>query len=385
MEKEIWKWILNSFTDEGIANIALVMGIKIPGFRQINPQHKKFKLVRPKIIQAALQQEFAQKLYDFADSSFEEHEEVESYREKSVEELLKLLIEEEEIQPSFLLGILLSDDDEENHEKAFQIYTKLKEEEKLDFLEQQADEKASAADKSDEQDLHDEETFKKLRDELKSAKQMIDKLEKRLKNIEQKNEELKAKEVKTQTALKNEKKRSKEEKSKQSQEINSLKGEIGNLKHRVKSLSPEKDLLQKQLDKQTKLINTKDEEIKRLHALALKQKTDLEKLSSVQERLTEVQENSSESGQKMKVALIGNPKNSRIHQYQKFELKIIEGTKVQEEETHLVLDNTDQVWLLTYKIPRKTQNRVRSLVKGKKVIEFTTFNDLENYMLKGMV
>ena len=82
--------------------------------------------------------------------------------------------------------------------------------------------------------------------------------------------------------------------------------------------------------------------------------------------------------------MIGDPKNSRIQKYPKFELTIIEGPDVQ-EEIHLALDRLDQIWLLTYKIPTSIQKRVRSLGKGKHMKEFATFNDLENYMLKGMI
>lgn len=378
MEKEIWKWILNSFSDEGIVNIAKTLGIKIPGFRQLNSQQKNFNIIRPKIIQAALQQKFAKKLRKFFHSAIEKQTKVESLKEKSIEELLEIL--EEDMQPSFLLGMLLSCEDEESQEKAIQIYRKLKGEKKLDLLEQQADEKESSPEM---EDVQDDETFKSLQEEMKSAQQTIEKLEKKLKNIEKKNEELKAKETKIQVALKNEKKRGKEEKNTLSHEIHSLKGEIGSLKHQVKSISSEKELLQNQMDKQTASINTKDEEIKRLNALTLKLRTDLEKLSNIQERSADVQGNQRDP--KIKVALIGDPKNSRIQTYNKFELTVIEGTEIQEEETPIVLNNTDQIWMLTYKIPKSIQKRVRSLVTEKKIIEFPTFIDLENYMLKGMV
>ena len=159
------------------------------------------------------------------------------------------------------------------------IYTRLKEEDKLDLLEKQANE--TGTDVEDE-DVQDKEALKKLHEELKSAQQLIDKLEKRLKKFEQKNEELKSKEAMTQKALINEKKRGKEEKKALSNEVNSLKGEMGSLKHQVKSTASEKELLQKKIDKQIGSIKTKDEEIARLNALVLKLNTDLDKLSDLE-------------------------------------------------------------------------------------------------------
>lgn len=373
MEKEIWKWILDHFLDEGIAAIAHTLGIKIPGFRQLNPQQQKFKIVRPKIIQAALHQRHAQDLNEFFRETIEEGFDIESFKEKGIEELMQLV--EEEMSPSILLSVLLSSEDEENQAKAEELYTRLKEEDKLELLEKQANET-----ETDDEDVQDNEGLRKLHEELKSAQQLIDKLEKRLKKFEQKNEELKSKEAMAQNALKNEKKRGKDEKKVLSNEVNALKGEIGNLKHQVNSATSEKESLQKTIDKQIGSIKTKDEEIARLNALVLKLNTDLDRLSE----LEEVYGGAFSDQQKIKVALIGNPKNSSIQKYPKFELTIIEGPDV-EEEMPLSLDQLDQIWLLTYKVPRSIQKCVRSLGKGKQMKEFATFTDLENYMLKGMI
>ena len=380
VEKEIWKWILDSFSDEGIASIADSFGIKIAGFRQLNSQQKNFKMIRPRIIKAALHQRHAQKLTDFFNSIDEDQTEIESVRKKNTEELLQLV--EEEIQPSMLLGILLSSDEKENLVKAEKIYTQLKDQEKLDLLERQADEMESNVDNDDETE---NKTLANLQEEFKAAKQIIEKLDKRIKKFEQKMDELKSKDAMNQVALKNEKKRSKEEKNTLIQEINGLKGEIGNLKHQEKSTSSEKASLQKKLDNQTGTLKLKNEEISRLNALVLKLQSDLEKHENLKETTAHIEGNLDQVNQKVKVALFGDPKNSRIKNYHKFELTIIEGTEVLEEKTHIALDSSDQVWLLKYKIPRSTQKRVRSLLKGKQLKEFTTFIDLEDYMLKGTI
>src|SRR4051794_20504380 len=123
MEKEIWKWILESFNDEGIANIGQNIGIKIPGFRQINPHQKRFKILRPALIQEAIHQRNATRLRCLFDEIAEEDEKLLTYRGCSIEELL--LAVEEELVPSILLSVLLSSEDEEDHAKAVEIYRTL--------------------------------------------------------------------------------------------------------------------------------------------------------------------------------------------------------------------------------------------------------------------
>jgi hypothetical protein len=192
--------------------------------------------------------------------------------------------------------------------------------------------------------------------------------------LEQKNEELKSKETSIQSALQTEKKRSKE----LSQEVNSLKGEIGNLKHKLKTASPDTTLLQKKMDNQAATLKTKVEEISRLNALVLKLNTELGKLSTIKEKKVET---APAASSKIKVALIGDPKNKGLEKNSKFELSIFEGPEV----TSQGLDGLDQIWLLTYKIPRSVQKRVKSCVSGKPIFEFTTFTEIEHHMLKGLV
>lgn len=383
MEKEIWKWILDGFSNEGIANIALRLGIKIPGFRQLNPKQSKFKIVRPKIIMEALKPKNEQSLVDFFEivAKKQTEAEAESLREQSIEELLEIV--EDGLPPSLILSVLLTGEDEEHRAKAEELYTTLNEQGKLDLLEQQADEMV------EDEEIEDEEDnlrVKTLQEELKSAQQQIDKLEKKLKKVEQKSDDLKLKEAKAKTELKNERNRSKEEKNTLLNEINVLKGEVGNLKHQVKSFPSEKENFQKKQNKQSELIKTKDKEISRLNALVLKLTADLEKLPEKLDRTAEKHESMSSANPKVKVALIGDPKNTKILKYvNNLELTILQGIEVEENETYIVLNSSDQVWLLTYKIPRSIQKRVRARTSQEKIKEFATFNELENYMLKGML
>jgi chromosome segregation ATPase len=381
MEKEIWKWILETFSDEGIANIANTFGIKIQGFRHINAQQKKFKIVRQRIIQEALHQRNAQNLITFFDSAAEGKPEIESLRGKSIEELLHSV--EEDLHPSILLGVLLSSEDEEDQAIAQEIYVKLKEEDKLDLLEKQADAKLENAEYDEEEQG---EQVIKIHKELEAAQQNMEKLEKKLKKLEQKNEELKTQEALAQAAIKSERKQWKADKKELLHEIQTLKGEIGTLKSKTKSVFTENESFYKRFENQAEIEKKKDDEIKRLHALVLKLNTDLDKLSNLQGQGPVGQVSQTpEANNNIRVAMIGDPKNSRIQKYNRFDLTILVGSEMEEEKNQNVLDRVDQVWFLTYKIPRSVQRRVSSIVKGKQMKEFATFIDLENYMLKGMI
>jgi DNA repair exonuclease SbcCD ATPase subunit len=371
MDREIWKWILDSFSDEEIAKLSSKFNLKIPGFRLINHLQNNFKIIRPKIIQSAMNKKYAEKLnnYVITRAKVQLDVKVDSLRKKSIKSLLQLT--EEGIKPSILLGILLASGNEKELAKAEVIYSKLKTENKLFKFEKQAGEDDT---NTEVKVIQDQDSLKTQQEEFKLAQQSIEKLDKRLKKLDQKNEELKSKETSLQTSLQTERKRSKE----LSQEVNSLKGEIGSLKHKLKTASPDTTSLQKKLDNQAATLKTKVEEISRLNALVLKLNTELDKLSSKKNKTVET---TPELLDKIKVALIGDPKNKGLEKNVKFELNIFKGPEV----TPKGLDGHDQIWLLNYKIPRSVQKRVKSCNSGKPIFEFTTFTELEHHMLKGLV
>lgn len=375
MEKELWKWILESFSDEGIANVGHNLGIKIPGFRQINPQQKNFKILRQKLIQEASHPRNANHLREFFQSLAEETPDFQQYRGKTIEELLQSI--EEEIPPSMLFSALLTSGDEEDAKKANEIFNQLTAENRLDELERKADLKAEDA---DETDL--ESQLKQLQEELKQAQQKILNFEKKMKKSEQKNEELKTKATTAKAAFEHEKKQMKDEKKALQQEIQALKGENGSLKNQLAAFTPEKESLRKKVDQQTADLTKKNDEIARLNALLLKLRTEQDK--EPKEREHDVQPVPVPAAvEKIKVAVIGDPKNTRVQRYKKFDLTIIEASEIKEEKNNNFLHAAEQIWLLTYKTPRSIQKRVRNLVQEKPIQEFATFIDLENYMMKG--
>jgi hypothetical protein len=279
MDKEIWKWILETFTDEGIANMAFNFGIKIPGFRQINHQHKKFKILRQRIIQEVLHQKNIHNLVLFYDTIAEEETRVDEIRGKSFEELFHMA--EEEIHPSMLLGILMSSEDEEDQLIAEKIFTTLKEDDRLDLLEKTADEKGK---NPESEEMDEKDTLKQLKKELKDAQKIIERQDKRLKKFEQKNDELKASETHIQTTLKSERKQWKVEKKNLEKIIQGQKGDQTSINNKIATLMTDKENLQKRLQNQMEAVKTKNSEIARLNALVLKLNTDMTKLKNEKEK-----------------------------------------------------------------------------------------------------
>ena len=378
MEKEIWRWLLETYSDEGIANIGENLGIKVAGFRHIKPQQKNFKILRPKLIQEILHPKNTPNLINFFQTLSEEATDLQKYRGESTESLLQF-IEEEEVSPSILLSVLMSSEDEEDIEKAQELFVQLREEKRLNLLEDQIN---GLIEEQDE--LNQDSGLKELQAELKLAQQKGASLERKLKKSEQKNEELKGKALTDQDSFKREKKLWKEEKKGLTVENQELKAEKGSLINQLAALTPEKESLQKQISEQTTSLKKKDDEIARLNALLLKLKTEQQKGSvspladkEVQEPPVQIEET------KLKVAVIGDPKNTRVQRYNKFELIIIDAAEIQAEKNNEVLNRAEQIWLLTYKTPKGIQKRVRSLIKDKEIYEFATFIDLENYMVKG--
>ncbi|MDM5326284.1 AAA family ATPase [Neobacillus sp. CF12] len=281
MEKEIWKWILETLNDEGIAKIGQSIGAKRPVFRQINPHHKRFKILRPALIQEALHQRNAKILKYFFDEIAEEDGELVSYRGRSIEELL--LAAEEEISPSILFSVLMSSEEEEDIEKATEIFRTLRDEDKLEAFENRSEAKVEEVNNPEE-----ETQANQLQEEMKVALQKNVKLDRKIKKLEKNIEELKVKDTVAQNAIKNERKQLKEDKKGLSQDNHSLKKEVDTLKKKVLELTSEKVLQQKQLDKHVNTIKAKEDEISKLHARMLKERTELEKKLASKELETAV-------------------------------------------------------------------------------------------------
>jgi hypothetical protein len=376
-EKEIWKWILESFSDETIAKVGTNLNLKIPGFRQINPQQKNFKLFKPQLIKAALQPKNIQKLRNFFASASEEDDELLKHRGKSIEELIDSV--KEDLPPSILLSVLLTSPNEEDNKQALELFTKLKEDGNLDLLEVQLDD---SEEKSIENET--EQQLEPLKEELDTVLKKVTSIEKKLRRSEQKNEELRAKILAEQTLRDKEGKKSKDENKRLLREIQTLREERDEYKLNLEKVTLEKASLKKELEQTMLLIKTKDDEIARLNALVLKLRTDAEKSAETTVRDEEVEhadEPLRES--RVKVAVVGNPKNARVQEYSKYELIIVEGSEIAEKLEDNSLSTVEQIWMLTYITPKRVQRKVKSLLMGKELQEFESFEELENHMVKG--
>ncbi|SFA69879.1 MULTISPECIES: hypothetical protein [unclassified Bacillus (in: firmicutes)] len=396
-EKQVWKWILEKFSDESIAELGRVSGIKVPGFRQISVQHN-FKILRPRLISALVNSKNMSTLKDYYDPFSDEADELKGYRDKSVEELLTLV--ETEIKPSALILILLSGEHAEHIDKAIEIYSHLSNEGTLDVLEKKYEENEGEGVKSFEEDSS---TILETKN-LKAAQTQMKSLEKKLKKAEQKNESMKATSLQDKETNEKLKKQWKEEKKTLNLELHQLKTENGKLAAETSALNKEKQsfLSEKESLKKTKetlqlentslkneveqLKNTlkeKDAEISRLHALCLHlRKAGNQPLEEQNDEMKSQSKTKIHSG-KTKIAIVGNPKNTKVNQNGDYDLVIVDANEVENQIHTGLFEQTEQIWLLTYRTPIKAQRRIKSAYSDKTLREFATFVDLENFMLKG--
>ena len=386
-EKEIWKWTIDCFSDKEIANFAQGMEIKIPGFRQINSANKNFKLLRPKLIQAICQPKNINDLKGFFQSlTNKDIQNSDDFFGKNKEELLEI-IENSTIKPSWLFCLLLSSDEENDVNNAYDLFAGWKEEGKLDFLENRAGESEDRETEPEgtNQTNHEQESnYALLENDLAEALKIVKSLEKKLNKSEHKNEENKAKIATMQTSFETQKKLWKEEKKDLVHQMQTLKSELGKIKNKSIRVTTEKEEGQKKFNQQLEELKKKDAEIASLNAELLNTRTALELEKNHIENpreVTPVQTNKPVS--KIKVAIIGDPKNTRVQHYQKFDLDIVEVAEIEDEKNKQVFDHADQIWVLNYKTPIRAKKRVRSLLNGRPIKEFDTFVDLENYMVKG--
>lgn len=396
-EKQVWKWILDKFSDESIAELGRVSGIKVPGFRQISVQHN-FKILRPRLITALVNSKNMSTLKDYYDPFSDEDDELKGYRDKTVEELLTLV--ETDIKPSDLILILLSGEKPEHIEKAMEIYSRLSDEGTLDVFEKKNEDKKAEGESS----LEEEASIILEANNLKVAQAQIKSLEKKLKKAEQKNESMKASSLHEKESNEKLKKQWKEEKKTLNLEIHQLKSEHGkmateistlnkenqsllsereNLKKTKETIHQENAILRSEVEQQKNTLKEKEAEISRLHALCLHLRKASNQPEEDQSEEMKSHVKTRKNGGKSKIAIIGDPKNGKVNQNDNYDLIIVDANEVENQIHTGLFEQTEQIWLLTYRTPIKAQRRIKSVYSDKTLREFATFLELENFMLKG--
>ena len=369
--KEIWKYVLESLEDKELVEIGQVLNVNIPGFRKITPQ-TNIKLFRPRLINASLTVSNLEGLRVYYEIKLETEDERLELRDFTVDELIEEM--KDKIRPSTLFTILLSSKDVTHIEKAEEIYTILKGEDLLSLYEEK-DLRKAATNEEDEKDILEENANEKV----KQAEGIVKKLEKNLAKATEKNEELKKRMDDEQRRFEIEKKEWKMTKKELNQEIHELKSEMGKLINQYEELTnnvTKKELVNEEKDAE---LRRKEAEISRLNALCLTFQTAKEEVAtSIEEDEPNVDDTS-----KINVAVIGDPKNTRVHRYEKFHLTIIDSGDVEAFLEDNQFKRYEEVWLLTYRSSRSVQKKVISFLDAKQLMEFRDFVDLEKYMIEG--
>lgn len=380
MSKWIWKWIIESKPDDKLVEMSNLLKIKVPGFRQINT-NQNMKLLRPKLINALIQTNNLKLLESFYDEYYKdcyEDDEYDDYRTKTEAELLELT-KREYIKPSDVLASLLSSEDKSHKEIAESIYKILTEEKVIDELEENIEQKDE--DETKQLNLLDLQENKTVLTGDGSGE--IKQLKKKLKKSEEKNQQLQEKLSQLEKELQEQKRSWKEEKKDITQKLAVQTQEFNRVRNLLDKKDQEVEELKKTLQEKDEIILNYKAEISNLNAICMNLGHKKEKANEPTKK-TELEEPKPVLNKKI-IYLIGNPKNSKVLKLlSDYNIPVIEPEEISEVIEGDTLANGDQVWMLTYKVPKNKQLQIKNNVAEEKLLEFETFINLQKHIQKGL-
>ncbi|GAB7388790.1 hypothetical protein BSNK01_26280 [Bacillaceae bacterium] len=394
MSKHAWKWILSVIPDQELGRMINRIGIEIPGVRKNHiPNSKIFK---PRIISTVLQPKNLFKLQKHLQTMIHEKEEWKKLipiREMEAHDIQESMQKNGWLLSDVLIVLLCSP--EPNHQqKGEQLFETLKNTDSL-FLSEN-EEKMISRRSSPETETHKEAEKANL------TSNKLEELQKRLEETESKVRFLEENIKELQKRHEMDKNNWQIAKENFKNIINNLKKEIQKkdvaLQQKEKQQSRlEEELLanDKTLKQTQELVQQKEKQIeileKKLEQYKEKVKGMEDELDQYKKLLQNLfnQESTAKIHRtqplpKKKIALIGNPKNNRIYEFEHYELNIIEAFDLEQAIENRQLQSADEIWMLTYKIPSMKQQRVREYVEQGKLREFNNFIELHKYMsIKG--
>lgn len=343
MSENYWKLAIETIPIEYLIQFNELSGVKIsvPGFRTIDPTNK---IVRLKLIQELVKPKQKAKILAELKGKVENDQTLKEYLNKDGEELLSKVQAGESVKE--IIFALLSDQSEDNHKKLLFILTEIQQDSKKTSKE------------SEQRKMNPDDSEKKLKEEIR----------KRTK-LEQKVVEFQSK-------------------------LNQLRQEYDREKNKWKAKCSEQEALIKQYKLEIKQLENQNNELKckcneldkNNNELSIK----LQNIENIIEEKKEKENSLLEVNQKdeinkenelPKVVLIGNPMNSYISKNMSYEIQIIEPEQLELGTYEEILKQSQQVWILTYRINRKHQEKVNTCIPANKQIHrFSDFHSLQNYI-----
>ncbi|NRR23659.1 hypothetical protein [Brevibacillus sp. MS2.2] len=340
MSDNYWKSAIELIPIEFLIQFKELNGVKIsiPGFRTIDPTNK---IVWLKLIQELVKPKQKEKILTELKRKVENDITLMEYLKLDREELLSKIQAGESFKE--VIFALLSDQSDDAHKKLLYILNKIQHKSKKTSME--SERSKENADNSD----------KKLNEEIK----------KRMK-LEQKVIEFQSK-------------------------LNQLRQEYDGEKNKLKAQSSKQEALIKQYKLEIKQLETQNNELlgkcDKLQSKNNDLMIELENLSNtIKERESlEINVNQNDEINKAeelpKVVLIGNPMNSFISKNVTYDIQIIEPEHLEIDTHKPILEQSQQVWILAYRINRKHQEKVNKCIPtNKQIHRFADFHSLQNYI-----
>jgi chromosome segregation ATPase len=356
MEREQWKEVLSTLSDEELVEMIGVWNLKVKGFRSINRDN--IKVSRKMAIAEALKFKNLKRIKSFynmfGESDIGKEDETEkSIRDYTLNELMDSYSNGKELH--ILLGVLFSSEEEKHHIAAKSFIEELLNENNVQSLENLILKGNS-----------DEETNVQ-------SNSVTNDLEGRIEKIQLKNQKLQKQINDWEQQYINLKKEYKEEKQSWIKEKAQLQQEIGNekssLEKQIKGLEPIKQKNRKLQEE----INELKAEKAHLHAQLLN--------SHKEVAVTVSEKNEYESKAITQVLMIGDPKNKIIESTNNPKLSVLDPKKAVEKIDSFEFN---EIWILEYLVSPPVKRKIMKKYKDK-VRRFKDFTTVRNYLEKGRI
>ncbi|BCB02142.1 hypothetical protein [Bacillus sp. KH172YL63] len=362
MEREKWKEVFSSLSDEELVEMIGIWDLKVKGFRNINKDN--IKVVRKMAITEALKVKNLKLIKGFynvmAKSDSDEEDKTEkSIRDLTLEELIESYSNGKELH--ILLGGLISSEEEKHHQTAEKFISEILNENKVKSLE--------------ELTLNEDSVGGSEEDPNKENKSVNSDLEKKFEKVELKNQKLQKQNNEWEQKYINLKKEYKEEKQLWIKEKAQLQHEMGKEKSDLEKQIGEFESLRMENRKLQEEIKELKAEKAHLHAQMLNSHKEVALATTVSEKY-EVENNGI-----TQVLMIGDPKNKIIKSSNNPKLCVHEPNGAIEK---IDSNNFDEIWILEYLVSPQMKRRIMKKYKDK-VRSFKDFTTLRNFLEKGRI
>jgi chromosome segregation ATPase len=364
MDKTIWKRILESMPNEDFIRLTSACDINVKGFRKITPEN--FKMIKQKLLMEALKNNNLKRISILFDKKSEfltlQDEDEIDFRTMTKEELLAAYEKGAELFE--ILGSLHSSSEAAHINLAIEFEKEISHKKIPDTtIEVETPEKSI--------------DIENIGRELELARMRVLSAEKKLAKAQQKNVEWQNRYNQVEAELSSAKRNWKDEKKEFIRFKTSLQQEVVTKANLVKKVEEQIFELSNKIKQQEIELLDRNSKISHLNAKLLNS-NGFQGISDNQEMITD----ESNAQNKIKIAIIGNPKNKRVVENNHFDIVVFEVSDIEHAIDTNAFDTFDEIWLLTYKVPTTKQKLVLERLKNT-VLEISTFINLRAKVERG--